>query len=96
MGRRKLLLLLSFTRVAWFLSQLTTFRDVFVSLDLPYSAIRGEDLCMKAFAYNYYNRPLYVSYWFIQLFGLLPVHVNWFCFVSGLYRRGITVLVDWA
>ncbi|XP_076446010.1 CD109 antigen-like isoform X2 [Babylonia areolata] len=37
-------------------AELTTFRKLFVSLDLPYSAIRGEDLCMKAFAFNYYDR----------------------------------------
>ncbi|KAL8566696.1 hypothetical protein ACOMHN_050345 [Nucella lapillus] len=39
-------------------AQLTTLKDVFVSLDLPYAAIRGEDLCMKAFAFNYHTETL--------------------------------------
>lgn len=42
-------------------AELTTFRDTFVSLDLPYSAIRGEDLCMKAFAFNYFTEPLFMT-----------------------------------
>lgn len=41
-------------------AELTTFRDVFVSLDMPYSAVRGEDLCLKAFVFNYYEEPLYM------------------------------------
>ncbi|XP_076467680.1 LOW QUALITY PROTEIN: CD109 antigen-like [Babylonia areolata] len=39
-------------------AKVVTFKEVFLSLDLPYSAIRGEDLCMKAFAFNYYSQSL--------------------------------------
>ncbi|XP_070198572.1 CD109 antigen-like [Littorina saxatilis] len=42
-------------------AELTTFKSLFVSLDLPYSAIRGEDLCMKVLAFNYHEKMLYVS-----------------------------------
>ncbi|XP_025086510.1 CD109 antigen-like [Pomacea canaliculata] len=47
-----------------------TFQDMFVSLDLPYSAIRGEDICLKTFAFNYHNRPLQMRMTLGQADGL--------------------------
>lgn len=43
------------------LLQLTTFQDLFVTLDLPYSVIRGEDICLRSFAFNYQDIPLQVA-----------------------------------
>ncbi|XP_025086978.1 CD109 antigen-like isoform X3 [Pomacea canaliculata] len=39
-------------------AEITTFLPLFVTLNMPYSVIRGEDICMKAFAFNYYETAL--------------------------------------
>ncbi|XP_025086734.1 C3 and PZP-like alpha-2-macroglobulin domain-containing protein 8 [Pomacea canaliculata] len=39
-------------------AEITTYPSVFVTLDTPDTAMRGEDICFKAFAFNYYNTSL--------------------------------------
>ncbi|XP_025086520.1 CD109 antigen-like [Pomacea canaliculata] len=51
-------------------AELTTSQDLFVSLDLPYSAVRGEDVCLKAAAFNYHNKPLQMRMMLGQADGL--------------------------
>ncbi|XP_076468190.1 CD109 antigen-like [Babylonia areolata] len=67
--------------------KVVTFKDVFLSLDLPYSAIRGEDLCMKAFAFNYYSQSLNM----MMVMGSTPSIDNIRVRRDRLYRISETV-----
>nr|XP_023681876.1 complement C4-A-like isoform X2 [Paramormyrops kingsleyae] len=49
---------------------LTVFQDFFVSLKLPYSVKRNEQLEMKAVLYNYREEPLEVTVWMASVEGL--------------------------
>ena len=41
--------------------QLLTVKRLFVTLDLPYSAVRGEDVCFTALTFNRYPEAVNVS-----------------------------------
>ncbi|XP_025088534.1 CD109 antigen-like [Pomacea canaliculata] len=56
--------------------ELTTFQDLFVTLDLPYSVIRGEDICLRSFAFNYQDTPLQMRMTLGQADGINNVVVE--------------------
>ena len=45
-----------------FLFQFKTFRPFFVSLNLPYSVIRGEEVVLQGNIFNYMGQDVDVSY----------------------------------
>ena len=48
----------------FFFCQLEVFQPFFLSLDLPYSVVRGEEVAIKAVIFNYLNETQEVPSWF--------------------------------
>ncbi|KAK7098096.1 CD109 antigen-like [Littorina saxatilis] len=42
-------------------AELVSIKRLFIKLDLPYSALRGEDVCFTAITFNRYDEPVQVS-----------------------------------
>ena len=64
----------------FFFCQLEVFQPFFLSLDLPYSVVRGEEVAIKAVIFNYLNETQEVPSWFyFCLFVCLFVCYVYFC-----------------